>query len=153
MIGGALCPTLTLRLEVLHALRGARRCCEEDRAPAPSGLSALERRQVARALARACVRAAWPLPARLAGGLSARARREASPVPARGAMLQRGAVLRRGAPPSGSRAELEARLVTAAAAVHRLSPHPVALAVALELLDVVTALEQPADPVEPRRRG
>lgn len=122
MKGDALCPSLThagRRLEILHALHGARRCCDEADAAAARGLSRPQQLQVSRSLARASARAAWPLPARLARLLSPG---------------------RRAVPGSPPRSEFEALLVTAAEAVHRLSPHPAALGVAVELLDVVTAL-------------
>lgn len=117
------------RLEMLHALQDARRCCEEAGA-GPGDLSRRQQTEVDRALTRASARAAWPLPPGLARVLSARSSGAA-------------AARTRGGAPSTLRAELEARLVTAAEIVNRLSPHPAALGVAVELLDVVAALERP----------
>jgi hypothetical protein len=169
------------RLEVLQALQDARRCCDETGGAAGRGLSRRQQLQVSRALARASVRAGWPLPAPLARLLAVRSRGAAGPsgspgsvgssesvgsvgslgsvgsVGSVGSLGSVGSVGSIGS--SGSvgsparRVELEARLVAAAEAVHRLSPHPAALGAAVELLDAVAALdrvEPPRDPAGPR---
>jgi hypothetical protein len=136
MKGEALRPSFTHaagRLEILHALQDARRCCDQTGAPATGapagrGLSRRQQLQVSRALSRASVRAAWPLPARLARLLSPRSPGSFGSAGSPGLTAQR--------------SELEALLVTAAAAVRRLSPHPAALGAAVELLDVVATLER-----------
>jgi hypothetical protein len=106
------------RRTVVRALRAARRCCG-DSGSALTELSPRQRARVNGALARAEARAAWPLP----WGLERRL-----PPPARE---------RARAP----RIELEARLGEAAGAVELLSPHPVALGVAAELLEMLSTLE------------
>jgi len=149
MLGVALCPNLTLRLEVLHALRDARRCWQVGDAEAPRVPAGPAEPQVGSGLARALARAAWPLPAWLVRLV---APRRSSVVSGGRAPTTAGGSV--GAGPFASRAELEAHLLTAAAAVHRLSPRPVALGIAIELLDVIAALEErPAPPVERRGRG
>lgn len=111
---------LARRRTVVRALRAARRC--GDSGAALQELSPHQRARVTTALARAEARAAWPLPWALE-------RRLPSPG-ARGNELPR--------------VELEAHLHEAAGAVERLSPDPVALGVAAELLDMLSTLENHA---------
>lgn len=108
------------RRAVVRALRAARHCCE-DSGSALDELSPRQRARVNGALARAEARAAWPLP----WGVE---RRLPAPPPG----------------PDGAdapRVELEVRLRDAAGALESLSPHPVALGVAAELLEMLSTLE------------
>src|SRR5579875_1635490 len=105
---------------VVRALRAARGCCGESGA-ALSWLGPRQQARVSGALARAEARAAWPLPWALERRL---------PAPAR-----------HGGRDAAPDVELEVCLSEAAGAIERLSPHPIALGVAAELLEMITTLE------------